>query len=115
MIDSDKDRAADLLGFNSLNSSNTPFESPQEEQLGSKVTADATKTEGKGSSVPSSKAMRERAVPATQMGRLFGFGSLAVRMALGVAVERASNSISGSQHQQSYMSDENAERLAEAL
>ena len=104
-----------MLGFNSINSSHISFESPQEKQLESKVTVTATKTEGKGSSVPSSKAMRERAVPATQMGRLFGFGSLAVRMAFGAAVERASNSISGNQHQQSYMSDENAERLAEAL
>ena len=66
------------------------------------------------SSKATNKAMRERAVPATQAGRLFGFGSLAVRMAMGVAVERASNSFFGGP-QQTTISDDNAERLAEAL
>jgi len=59
-------------------------------------------------------AMRERAVPATQIGRFLGFGSLAVRMAMGVAVEKASSTLSGTS-KNTYISDDNAERLAEAL
>eukprot|EP01036_Dinobryon_divergens_P031983 gene31983-41482_t len=114
---SGKDAVTDLLGFNSINSSNIPLEAQQGERRSTSVHKATTisSTEDKVGSLPSSKAMRERAVPATQMGRLFGFGSLAVRMAMGVAVERATNSISGSQQQQSYISDDNAERLAEAL
>jgi aarF domain-containing kinase len=60
------------------------------------------------------KQMRERAVPSTQMGRFMGFGSLAVRMAMGEAVDRASHALSGNTGPR-YISDENAERLAESL
>lgn len=60
--------------------------------------------------------MRERAVPSTQLGRLFGFGSLAARMALDVAMDSATSAFSGnSPERKSRLSDENAERLAEAL
>jgi hypothetical protein len=58
--------------------------------------------------------MRERAVPSTQMSRFFGFGSLALRMAMGAAANTASNIISGNSAN-STISDGNAERLAEAL
>lgn len=60
------------------------------------------------------KMMRERAVPSTQIGRMMGFGSLAVRLAFGEAVDRASHALSGQQGPRS-LSDENAERLAESL
>jgi hypothetical protein len=58
--------------------------------------------------------MHERAVPSTQFGRLVGFGSLAFRMAMGEAVDRASHAMSGNSGPR-YISDENAERLAESL
>eukprot|EP01032_Pedospumella_encystans_P017684 gene17684-20142_t len=60
------------------------------------------------------KQMNERAVPSTQLGRMMGFGSLAFRMAMGEAVDRASHAISGNSGPRS-ISDENAERLAESL
>ncbi len=60
------------------------------------------------------KQMNERAVPSTQLGRMMGFGSLALRMAMGEAVDRASHAISGNSGPRS-ISDENAERLAESL
>lgn len=60
------------------------------------------------------KQMHERAVPSTQFGRMVGFGSLAFRMAMGEAVDRASYAMSGNTGPR-YISDENAERLAESL
>ena len=51
-------------------------------------------------------AMRAKAVPATQVERLVGFGSLFAKMAMG----RAAQQMSGTD-----MSDRNAEVLAEAL
>lgn len=60
------------------------------------------------------KQMHERAVPSTQFGRMVGFGSLAFRMAMGEAVDRASHAMSGNSGPR-YISDENAERLAESL
>lgn len=57
--------------------------------------------------------MRERAVPATPLGRMMGFGSLAMRMAVGTAMDRASSAITGVT--QDGISEDNAERLAEAL
>eukprot|EP01039_Chlorochromonas_danica_P007472 gene7472-8262_t len=60
------------------------------------------------------KLMRERAVPATPFSRMMGFGGLAVRLAIGEAVGRASHVLSGSEQPHS-LSDESAERLAESL
>lgn len=60
------------------------------------------------------KNMHERAVPSTQFGRMVGFGSLAFRMAMGEAVDRASYAMSGNVGPR-HISDENAERLAESL
>lgn len=60
------------------------------------------------------KQMNERAVPSTQLGRMMGFGSLAFRMAMGEAVDRASHAISGNVGPR-HISDQNAERLAESL
>lgn len=60
------------------------------------------------------KQMHERAVPSTQLGRMMGFGSLAVRMAMGEAMDRASHAISGDSGPR-HISDQNAERLAESL
>jgi aarF domain-containing kinase len=64
--------------------------------------------------VDKEKVMRERAVPSSQIGRMVGFGSLAVRMALGEVVDRASHAFSGNEGPR-VLSDENAERLAESL
>ena len=64
--------------------------------------------------VDKKKQMRERAVPSTQVGRMFGFGSLAMRMAMGEVVDRASNAFAGNTGPR-MISDENADRLAEAL
>lgn len=61
----------------------------------------------------SSSLMREQPVPSSQLGRLAGFGSLAVRMAFGEIYSRASTTIYGDSG--SKISEENAERLAEAL
>mmetsp|Transcript_242 Transcript_242/g.294 ORF Transcript_242/g.294 Transcript_242/m.294 type:complete len:641 (-) Transcript_242:146-2068(-) len=58
-------------------------------------------------------SMRERAVPATPLGRMWGFGSLGVRMALGAAGDSVSRTLSGDDKKG--ISDANAERLAEAL
>ena len=91
----------DLIGFSAV----------KDEELSAKISA-------QNNGQPA-KAMREAHVPSTQLGRMFGFGSLAARMAVGAAFERATgsgNTSSGSGSQQRYqMSDENAERLAETL
>jgi aarF domain-containing kinase len=58
-------------------------------------------------------SMRERAVPATQLARMWGFGSLGVRMALGAAGDSVFRTMSGDDKKG--ISDANAERLAEAL
>ena len=68
----------------------------------------------KSSSTERMKKMQERAVPSTQFGRFVGFGSLAFRMAMGEAVDRAAHVMSGNNGPR-YISDENAERLAESL
>lgn len=60
------------------------------------------------------KTMRERSVPATQISRMWGFGSLAMRMAAGVAVDNVIRTVRGDNSQKS-ISEDNAERLAEAL
>ena len=88
----------DLIGFDSL--SNTDTESIPLSEL----TQDGS----------SGKSMRERSVPSTQIGRVVGFGSLAIRMAMGEAVSRVSHTLSG-QSGPRVISDENAERLAESL
>lgn len=66
------------------------------------------------SNASKAKNMHERAVPSTQLGRMVGFGSLAFRMAMGEAMDRASHAISGNSGPR-HISDENAERLAESL
>lgn len=60
------------------------------------------------------KMMRERAVPSSQIGRFMGFGSLAVRMAVGEMIDRTTHVLSGETGPKT-ISDDNAERLAEAL
>lgn len=73
-----------------------------------------TVTDNRENVVDVKKQMRERAVPSTQVGRLFGFGSLAMRMAMGEVVDRASNALAGNTGPR-MISDDNADRLAEAL
>jgi aarF domain-containing kinase len=61
-------------------------------------------------------AMKERMVPSSPMARLWGFGSLATRMAVSAATDSASRFITGTEATAGgRISDENAERLAEAL
>jgi len=59
--------------------------------------------------------MRERSVPSTQLSRMWGFGSLAVRMAGAAAANNVSRIVSGGDASASGISEENAERLAETL
>eukprot|EP01041_Mallomonas_annulata_P001897 gene1897-3674_t len=59
--------------------------------------------------------MRERSVPSTQISRMWGFGSVAVRMAAGAAADNVSRLVTGADGSSSRLSEENAERLAEAL
>ena len=91
--------AVDIIGFDTL-------------QNGDSV---AFETETR----PVSKVhMREKAIPSTQIGRMMGFGSLGVRMAMGMAAENVVGAFSGSKSSSSSgysLSDENAERLAETL
>ncbi|RYG63665.1 hypothetical protein EON64_15455, partial [archaeon] len=62
------------------------------------------------------KSMRARAVPSTQLGRMMGFGSLAMRIALGEAASRASNLVTGSAGSGGgSLSEASAEVLAESL
>lgn len=63
--------------------------------------------------VKSENVMKARPVPSTPIARLWGFGSLAVRMSLGVATDSITRSLNGSPY--NGISDSNAERLAEAL
>ena len=93
---------ADLIGFSAI----------QGEELKVKIdpqSSNARKT-----------MMREQPVPSTQLGRLMGFGSLAARMMVGAAVDRVTYTGGGGtkDSKKSYryqMSEQNAERLAEAL
>lgn len=57
--------------------------------------------------------MRARAVPSSQLSRMWGFGTLAAQIAFGVVTENATRIIDGSQSKG--ISDRNAEVLAEAL
>lgn len=84
---------ADVIGFDSISANDSEdFRVPLE-----KVMAEDSKRKS---------AMRAKAVPATQVERLVGFGSLFAKMAMG----RAAQQMSGTD-----MSDRNAEVLAEAL
>ena len=58
--------------------------------------------------------MREREVPSTQFQRAMGFGGMASSIGLGIISDRIGNMISGNDSNQK-ISDQNAERLAEAL
>lgn len=101
------DAEADLIGFNAVK------DEPNPSTTTASATTDAPSSSASTSSTPP-PTMRERAVPSTQAGRLFGFGSLAVRLALGDVVDRASHALSGKTGPR-VLSDENAERLAESL
>lgn len=60
--------------------------------------------------------MKERKVPATQIGRMFGFGSTAIQMTLGHILEKASSSGTvESNEKKDIISEKNAELLAETL
>jgi aarF domain-containing kinase len=95
----------DLIGFPKDSSSATTAESSSSH---SQETVSAENTD-----IPKS-AMKPRAVPSSQIARMWGFGSLAAQMAFGVATESASRLLDGGNTSQS-ISDRNAERLAEAL
>lgn len=97
-----KNVVVDPIGFSSININD--FVGAENDPL---VNIQATANSNK-------KQMNERAVPSTQLGRMMGFGSLAFRMAMGEAVDRASHVMSGSTGPR-HISDENAERLAESL
>lgn len=92
---------------NNVSSTKDPFGFPDASKLNSEVMDNVAKS--------SKKDMKARAVPASPTARLFGFGSLAVRMAVGVAKDNASKIISGDSESGKRMSSENADRLAEAL
>ena len=87
-----KYREKDIIGFSNIESSDVTF-----------VPNDWNKPN-----------MRERSVPSSQLSRMLGFSSLAFRMAAGSAVDNMTKLVSGDKPDSS-MSDENAERLAEAL
>lgn len=93
----------DLIGFSSVKPEETIVLPISETSASSPDASSTTK-----------KQMRERAVPSTQIGRMVGFGGLAMRMAFGEAVDRASYAFSGNDGPRT-ISDENAERLAESL
>ena len=109
----------DLIGFSAL----------QHEDGDIKVNSAVTSLSNASSSGPlppvAASPMREQSVPSTQLARMWGFGSLAARMAMGAAVDSTSRAFllqaapaSGSAQagqSQYHMSDENAERLAETL
>jgi aarF domain-containing kinase len=61
-----------------------------------------------------SNNMRENPIPSTQFGRLVGFGTLAVKLAVGEALGRANHVLSG-QSEKRLLSEHSAEILAEAL
>jgi aarF domain-containing kinase len=61
-----------------------------------------------------SKNMRENPVPSSQLGRLVGFGTLAVKLAVGEALGRATHVLSG-QNGKHVLSEQSADQLAEAL
>ena len=61
------------------------------------------------------KAMKESEVPSTQFARVLNFGSLATRMAMGVATDNVSRAMQGDFSRKRSISDDNAEVLAEAL
>lgn len=58
--------------------------------------------------------MRERSVPSTPVARMVGFGGLALRLAMGEAMDRANHALSGASGPRT-ISDESADRLAESL
>lgn len=89
----ERERERDIIGFDSL--------------------VDDTPAPASVAQTGASTNMRERSIPATPVSRFVGFGSLAVRMAMGAAANRASSLLSD--QPQHGISEQNAERLAEAL
>ena len=83
--------------------------------IGFPQTQEALPSEAAPVTVVNTKAMRARTVPSSQFARMIGFGSLAARMAFGVATEAASRAVIGSESSSRSISDANADRLAEAL
>lgn len=100
VVKTTKQADEDLIGFSSVQADEAAYSSLNDAPSSSSET--------------SAKQMRERAVPSTQFGRMVGFGGLAMRMAFGEAVDRASYAFSGSDGPRT-ISDKNAERLAESL
>lgn len=103
----------DLIGFKKIQQPTMSTVTTKEDQQQPPVITTTTDNR-ENNTVDVKKQMRERAVPSTQVGRLFGFGSLAMRMAMGEVVDRASNALAGNTGPR-MISDENADRLAEAL
>jgi hypothetical protein len=64
---------------------------------------------------PTNTQMKPKAVPATPIARVIGFGSLAAGLLFGKVKESTTSAIYGSSGEKSSMSDENANRLAESL
>ena len=75
---------------------------------------DAAITKNVNSYQNSAVKMRERTVPSTQVQRVFGFGSLAARVGMGLISENINSMVSGNKSDEK-LSEANAERLAESL
>ena len=106
-----EEEEVDLIGFKKIQQPTTVNATDHQQQPPIITTP---VTDNRENNVDVKKQMRERAVPSTQVGRLFGFGSLAMRMAMGEVVDRASNALAGNTGPR-MISDDNADRLAEAL
>ena len=114
------DKQQDLIGFNSIKF---------DESMPTLSKASSGGSESGNENINTSKVvMHERAVPSSQLARMWGFGSLAARMVFGAVIDNAARVIAPSSIASSssgsggdknvsrhYISDQNAERLAETL
>ena len=104
---SEVEKKRDVIGFPSSSSPNSPSTSSSRPRRDEKEKAGLEKRRA---------SMRENSVPATQFGRVLGFGTLAAQLALGMTGERVARMTGlGGGRDDGGISEASAERLAEAL
>jgi aarF domain-containing kinase len=104
-----REKERDFIGFDAI------VDEPQKDSANDPASSSSSQKASKIEVNANHKVMRERAIPSTQLSRFMGFGSLAVRMAMGAAMTRATVAFSNDPNQSITISEANAERLAEAL
>lgn len=105
----------DRIGFSLIDKDDSAPSNDIPSNANTRRDAGEVKGEVKPNNGNHSAVMRERSVPGTQVERFLGFGSLAARMVVGSVFDTVTHSLSGAPNSQRSISEENADRFAEAL